>query len=98
MAIIKPDLVQENQGRVKREEFTPLGQIYYVKAQLWQRIKIETELLAELNVSKHSLRAYMVTTPAYRMRPDMKVIILRTLPEAAECFLDPRPAKQKKSI
>lgn len=77
-------------NKVRREEFTPLGEIYYKKAQPWQRTKIETEVLSELGLKRSSVRAYMVSTPAYRMRPDMKKIILRTLPETEDCFIDTR--------
>ena len=85
-------------GRVKREVFTPLGKIYYKDAEQWQRMKIETEALKELGVKRHSIRAYMVSTPAARMHPDLKALILRTIPEAAVCFQDPELASLKASF
>lgn len=76
-------------SRIKRTSFTPLGELYY-GAEQWVRLKIESEMLKELNVKSSSIRAYMVSTPAFRMRPDMKEIILRNLPEAKKCFQDTR--------
>lgn len=73
--------------RVKRESFTPLGTHYYTKALLWQRIKIETEIEAELGLSKRIIRNYMVSTPAWRMPENVRAIFLRTLPEAAIYFV-----------
>ncbi|MDQ6479831.1 hypothetical protein [Dyadobacter sp. LHD-138] len=81
--------------KVRREEFTPLGHIYYKQAKPWQRTKIEAEVFNELGLKRSSVRAYMVSTPGYRMRADMKEIILRTLPEAKDCFIDPRIKNQK---
>jgi len=80
--------------RVRRAVFTPLGKIYY-EAEPWKRLKIETEIVSMLGLKKWALRAYMVTTPAYRMRADMQKIILDTLPEAKDCFIDPRVSKQE---
>jgi hypothetical protein len=73
----------------KEKKVTALGEIYN-SAQPWQRTKILNEVLNGLGVSRSSLRAYMISTPAYRMRADMKAIILSTLPEAEDCFVDPR--------
>lgn len=73
-----------------RKKLTPLGEIYFNEAKAWQRKKILVEMLNELDVDRHLVRSYMVTTPAFRMRADMKAIILRTLPEAEDCFSDPR--------
>lgn len=87
--------LKETTHPVRREVFTELGTIYYKKAMLWQRTKIETEALAELGISRSSIRAYMVRTKAYRMRADLQEIILRTLPEAADCFIDPRVKNKK---
>ncbi|WP_019942596.1 hypothetical protein [Dyadobacter beijingensis] len=75
-----------------QSKFTPLGEIFF-EADAWKRAKINSEVLAELGLKRSSVRAYMVSTPAYRMREDMKEIILRTLPEAAKCFTDPRIKK-----
>ncbi len=74
----------------KEKKLTPLGEIYFKQAAPWQRTKIVNEVLKELGLSRSSIRAYMVSTPAYRMRADMKAIILRTLPHAEDCFKDPR--------
>lgn len=82
-------------SRVKREKYTPLGAHYYKKALLWQRIKIETELFAELGFSKDSLRGYMVSTPANRIPEAVREIILRTMPDAGYCFKDPKISKLK---
>ena len=90
-------MIQKNSpksARVRRAAFTPLGKIYY-EAEPWKRLKIETEIVSELGLKKWSHRAYMVTTPAYRMRADMQKIILGTLPEAKDCFIDPRVTKQE---
>ena len=84
---------QLNNSKVRRDEFTPLGNIYYKCAEPWQRRKIESEVLKELGLKRQSVRAYMVSTPAFRMRADMKEIILRTLPECEECFVDTRITK-----
>ncbi|MCE6987462.1 hypothetical protein [Dyadobacter sp. CY323] len=90
--------LQDATGRVKREVFTPLGKIYYKEAEQWQRMKIETEALKELGVKRHSIRAYMVSTPASRMNAKLKDLILRTLPQAADCFQDPTLANLKASF
>jgi hypothetical protein len=74
----------------KEKQLTALGEIYFNGAKAWQRTKILTEMKNELGVDRHLVRSYMVTTPAFRMRADMKEIILRTLPEAESCFIDPR--------
>lgn len=78
----------------KEKQLTPLGEIYFNQAKAWQRTKILGEMLNELGVDRHLVRSYMVTTPAFRMRADMKAIILRTLPEAEDCFKDPRITTQ----
>ncbi len=78
-----------------QKKLTPLGEIYFNQAKAWQRTKILGEMLNELGVDRHLVRSYMVTTPAFRMRADMKEIILRTLPEAEPCFADPRVLNQQ---
>ena len=85
-------------GRVKRDVFTPLGKVYYKEAEQWQRLKIETEALKELGVKRHSIRAYMVSTPAAKMNGKLRALIVRTIPQEDVCFRDPALVNLKASF
>ena len=80
---------KQKNPRLRRNDFTPLGKIFYLsKASI--RLKIQEAIVDELGLKKWYIRQYLVTTPAFRMRADVRQIVLRFLPEAEPCFADPR--------